>query len=237
MTDVQKIPMKRNLIESAAIVVSILIAFALEASWESWQERQLGQAMLADLAQEIRGNIADLDSAHNKQVLRVETLNQIIREAGKDRLGLDAETLNTLLASAASTPTFDMRAGVLDQLLQGGNLSLLESAELRNRLSSLEGFISDYLANQMAPFSFILSPDTMLNTGSIFFQHDLLSLPLPDAALGAGVPWAVPPTSEQVQALKALAFVRGLTQIAMLGAPAVRNELTEILALIDEARR
>jgi hypothetical protein len=35
MTDVQKIPLKRNLIEAAAIVASILIAFALEASWES----------------------------------------------------------------------------------------------------------------------------------------------------------------------------------------------------------
>jgi hypothetical protein len=137
MTDVQKTPLKRNLIEVAAIVVSILIAFALEASWESWQERQLGQAILADLAQEIRGNIADLDSAHNEQVIRIEILNQIIREAGTDRLGLDAETLNTLLASASTTPTFDMKAGVLDQLLQGGNLSLLESAELRNQLSLL----------------------------------------------------------------------------------------------------
>jgi hypothetical protein len=38
-----------------------------------------------------------------------------------------------------------MRAGVLDQLLQGGNLSMLESAELRNRLSGLKGFMSDYL--------------------------------------------------------------------------------------------
>jgi hypothetical protein len=82
-----------------------------------------------------------------------------------------------------------------------------------------------------------VSPETLLNTGSISFQHDLISLPLPDAALGAAVPWAVPPTSEQVQALKALAFIRGLTQIAVLGTPAVRDELTKILALIDEARR
>ena len=235
MNDIQKIPPKRNLVEAVAIIVSILIAFALEASWESWQEKKLGQAMLADLAQEMRDNIADLDSAHEQQVIRVDELSQIIREAGADRLGLDADALNALLASAAITPTFDMKTGVLDQLLQGGNLSLLESPELRNRLSSLEGFMSDYQANQMTPFSFIVSPYTFLNSGSIFLQHELLSLPLPNAAMGAAVPWANPPTSEQVQALKALAFIRGLTQMATLRTPAVRNELTEILALIDES--
>jgi hypothetical protein len=121
------------------------LAYDLAISTEYFEGIKQRQAILTDLAQEIRGNIADLDSARNEQVVRIEILNQIIWEAGTDRLGLDAETLNTLLASASTTPTFDMRAGVLDQLLQGGNLSMLESAELRNRLSGLERFISDYL--------------------------------------------------------------------------------------------
>ena len=233
MREPKNISLMHKLINAIGIVVSILIAFALEAGWDSLQERQRGEAILTDLAREIRVNIADLDITNGRHVIRLERLNQIIREAGSDRLGLDAQTLNTLLAELVSTPTLDMRNGVLYQLLQAGNLSLLENPELRNRLSGLQGFMADYLLNQTSQGYILINPATFLSTGSILFQHDTLSLPLPDAVLGASVPWADPPTPEQVQALKLLAIIKGLTEITILRAPAVRKELTEILTLIE----
>jgi hypothetical protein len=237
MTKAQKIPLQHFAIEAVVIVLSILMAFALDASWDSFNERQLEQAILADIAEEMRGNIAALDFAYSRQVTRLEELDQIILEAGPERSGLSADSLKTLLASIMVNPTFDMKNGVLDQLLQAGNLSLIRSTELRTRLSGLHGFMADYQSNQMTPFYITVDPDIFLNTGSILFQHDIVSLPLPDSALGASVPWEDPPTPEQVQALKALAFIRALTQLSILETPAVRNEMIEILRLIDDSQK
>jgi hypothetical protein len=48
------------LLESALIVASILLAFALNGWWETRQERRLGERALASFAQEIRQNRENL---------------------------------------------------------------------------------------------------------------------------------------------------------------------------------
>ena len=96
--------------------------------------------------------------------------------------------------------------------------------------------MADYQANQLASFYISVDPYLFLNTGSIFFQNDLISLPLPDSALGASVPWENPPTQDQVQALKALSFIRALTQLTILSTPAIRNDMIDIIELIEASQ-
>ena len=219
--------------ESTVIVVSILIAFGLQAGWDTYNENRLEQMLLADLAIEIRANIAALDWAVSEQIARVEKLNQVIGEAGPDRTGLSAASMNVLLAEIVINPTFDPKTGVLDQLLQGGSQSLIQNTELRGRLSGLTASMSDYQSNQNSAFNITVHPYVWLNSGSILFQNEFLLLPIADSELGATVPWDNPPTASQVQALKTLAFVRALTSIAVVQAPPIRNELTAILDLIE----
>ena len=55
MTANEKIPWKRLSAEAAAIVGSILIAFAIDAWWEEQKDRELEQELLASLIVEFEG--------------------------------------------------------------------------------------------------------------------------------------------------------------------------------------
>ena len=46
MTEPRIIPWKRIAVEAVAIVASILLAFAIEAWWDDWQQQEAEQVIL-----------------------------------------------------------------------------------------------------------------------------------------------------------------------------------------------
>lgn len=56
MAELQELPWKRLTIEAAAIVASILLAFAIDAWWEDRQNRQEEQQVLQGLHTEFEEN-------------------------------------------------------------------------------------------------------------------------------------------------------------------------------------
>lgn len=56
-----QIPWTRILAEGAIIVVSILLAFAIQAWWEGSKERAEEQRILAAIRAELHSNVAEID--------------------------------------------------------------------------------------------------------------------------------------------------------------------------------
>ncbi len=108
MTDV---PWRRRLVEGGLIVASILLAFAIDAAWDSRREQQRKDALLSALAREMALAATERD--------RVARFHETGRDAAAALLSLDpgernATRVDSLLQDAYnSTATFDVSSGAL----------------------------------------------------------------------------------------------------------------------------
>ena len=142
------VPPKRAFLEVGIIVVSILIAFGLEAGWEEAQESRRQALLLEDLTTELINNRIALVESLENQRQRVEDIAHLLTETTPNRVGLSADSVWALQRATFSNPTWDPAFGVLNLLLASGDLALLDDRELRTRLAGLPAFTADYLANQ-----------------------------------------------------------------------------------------
>lgn len=136
-------------LESAVVVISILIAFALDA-W--WNDRQLQQETAEDLA------IVQFELTENIRLIRV-TLD-IIDEVLAANNVLIAELLTqadstmveiddtTVWWGIFNNPTLDLSFGATDAWIADGRLGALGSSTLRQRLASVRGKVGDVVEEQ-----------------------------------------------------------------------------------------
>lgn len=131
----------RLVAEGAAIVTSILLAFAIDAWWERHQRNQECAAIVTALSAEFA-----------EARLRIEA-----RKSGIERIAAHADTVASLLALQQTrveiplrhlvglirTPTFDPPMGEVQALLQTGNLDLISDRRLRQALAEWPAAVVD----------------------------------------------------------------------------------------------
>lgn len=147
MTDRVNSSWARVLAEGSAIVVSILLAFGIQAWWEERQERTEEAELLSRLHAEFLTNLARIDErAWYVTVLhRGEELYAQIKEARKDGQ-------ETIMASGftlrwfAYAPTFEADTPILDGLISRGQLEIIEDRNVQSVLATWERELRDYSA-------------------------------------------------------------------------------------------
>ena len=149
MADSQKIRWKTLAIEAPAIVISILLAFAIDAWWE---ERQTEQAIIEDLA------IVEHELAENIRLvqLAIDTMRNIVtakdRMVAEIRSNADSAVVEVPAADVYwaifINPTLDPSLGGTDAWIAAGQLGVLESLELRRRLAGVRGKFEDVFEEQ-----------------------------------------------------------------------------------------
>ena len=107
MTESRTIPWKRIAVEAAAIVASILFAFAIDAWWEDRQQQEAEQVVLQTLLDDLRIKqtlLADMNRFNEAivestdKLLRVATgIEQKLSEDEIDRLIIDTWWVNMVL--------------------------------------------------------------------------------------------------------------------------------------------
>jgi len=166
----QQIPWPRVLVEGLVIIASILAAFGIEAGWDSREERMRRGALMDDLGTELVRNRDDLSTTLVAQRLRVERIGILLGELTEGAVGLAPDSVRALQASLIGITNYDPSLGILDLLIQSGDLALLEQRDLRARLAGLSSVAEDYLSNQDHLVQIYLTPEGILGTGSIFFD-------------------------------------------------------------------
>jgi hypothetical protein len=147
--------------EAFVIVLSILLAFGIEAWWDDQEEREDAQRLLSSILDEYRLNLEVIEQriAHRKSVR--DSINRIFELADAaekpDQLELD-DLLGAITWATAPTGTW----GALDALVEGGQLRLIENQKLRVRLSVLhrskdlfattEQTDTNFLENVLSPY-------------------------------------------------------------------------------------
>jgi hypothetical protein len=141
-------------VESLAIVLSILLAFALDAWWEQRQESGFERALLESLQQEFTQNLTEIDNRvtrHDEIRDDLVSIRPMIQENIDETLKLDARELVALV----SWTTSDIAKGTVERLLASGELRILSNSELRSLLAAWPSDIDDAQEDEVLALQFI----------------------------------------------------------------------------------
>ena len=135
MTSNPNIPWARITAEGAAIVVSILMAFAIQAWWEGRQDRQDEVVVLANLLEEFRDIRANLADIQDFQAAILESAYRLAEISEDPDANVSEQELRKLLSDLQwlSSPS-NFAAPVLSAVIGRGDDRLISDRNLRARL-------------------------------------------------------------------------------------------------------
>ncbi len=127
----------RSILESVVIVVSILLAFAIEALWDEQLENFTEAKELARLDTEFIANRDRIDRSINLQDgvrLATQDFYNLIKDipTSDEAIALP----NNLMQAMLFAPTFEVTTPVLDSLILSGNLIVIEDESVLAQISS-----------------------------------------------------------------------------------------------------
>ncbi len=129
--------------EGAVIVVSILLAFGIDAMWAERQLRLEEREAIVALRADFNANLESVDriiAAHLLFRERISTLNRLSPE---DIRALPQESISAIILAMANPWTFDPVTSTTEALLSSGKLGILRDQELRGSIITFLGLLSD----------------------------------------------------------------------------------------------
>ena len=144
----------RILAEGFVIVVSILLAFGIDAWWEDRGVRAEERTLLLALEAEFRGNAVRLASAFAWYEERYTSARRILELFDAEVTTPGADETRSLLGSLLSKRSFYLETGAHDALLASGDLAVISDEELRNRLAAWPRMVAEWQEEDLAVFRF-----------------------------------------------------------------------------------
>jgi len=139
MREANSIQWKRLSVEAAAIVASILLAFAIDAWWNDRQQHESEQIVLQTLLDDLRVKQVLLADMSRFSEAIIESAETLLRAASNTEQPLSEDTIDQLISDTwwvNNVALWD--SAPLSQLVAGGNLSLISNVELVQELAALQ---------------------------------------------------------------------------------------------------
>jgi len=134
MANTNKIQWKRISAEGAAIVASILLAFAIDAWWDSVQADINTKEILGAVRLEMESNLSSLQDSIEHHIGIVEAVS----------VAQDQGSIDGVLDSAViDVEVFEPSTGALDTLVATGMLGDIDDPALQISLGAFAGFTTD----------------------------------------------------------------------------------------------
>jgi hypothetical protein len=156
MTDAQEIPWKRLSVEAAAIVASILLAFAIDAWWEERLERDSERRYLESLLADVRTDVNEYAFLTSELEAYQRATEIMIRVVDGHDVQTDSPSNFSKLLHCSTFLAVPVESrGTIDDLLSTGNLALLHERAIRRdvlaysaRIDASMQFIDEYRGYQ-----------------------------------------------------------------------------------------
>lgn len=152
MTDPQPIPWKRLAAEAAAIVVSILMAFWIDAWWDGRQDRLEEQEILVGLEVEFVDLRDRLDQWAQYNRTGIQFIEQYLSESVTD---MDLRSIESAFTYASVVNVLD-QGGALDALLASGRLERVSNRNIRARLAKWPDWLEDIHTNDLSSRGYVM---------------------------------------------------------------------------------
>jgi hypothetical protein len=137
----QSISWKRLAAEGSAIVVSILLAFAIDAAWEARVDRLESRAAVASLRTDFAEARAALTRNRQGNESVLAAIDTVLRLVGEGVAVVEVPT--RLLVRITVAPTYDPPTGSLDGLVASGRLGMLTDQPLQEALAAWPAAVDD----------------------------------------------------------------------------------------------
>ena len=124
------ISLKRVGIEGTAIVVSILIAFAIDAAWETRQENERLTASIASLAEELDGNRLRLQADLERLRADIREVEEYVVLVSSPPASVSPDQLREMFGNLAPLRQFPVQQAAFRDLTSGG-VALLKNGRTR----------------------------------------------------------------------------------------------------------
>ena len=132
------------------VVVSILIAFGLDAFWEESKERGDLHDDLANISLELEENRGRVEYHLDMAERMVDAFDVLLDAIDSDR---DAATVaDTTFWLTEITPSLDASLGAIDALVASGRMAVIENPELSRRLAGLRDRVEDAVEEQVQAY-------------------------------------------------------------------------------------
>ena len=181
MSDRAGRPSTVRLAEGAVIVLSILVAFGLDAWWDYAKQRTAEadhlRALLIDFQETRAGNETTI--AHGERIIEHAKVLSAAAEAEAPPTG---PQMDAMLFELVSLPTFEPVVGAYEELIAAGNLRLITDKELRSALAGWGANLRSYATRER----WATDQWNLVNAPFLLQQMSLAQL-VPKGALGAAV--------------------------------------------------
>ena len=145
----------RLLLESIAIVLSILLAFAIDAGWDERQDRRAEAEILRALSVEFEGY---RDGFSRRSEFYQETADQIVWLLDEAKfIPSEAERLDRGLLAFVGAPTLEMGSGVNAELVASGRVSLISDPTVRRYVSTWQGLLAEVIDDEIVVRQYVTS--------------------------------------------------------------------------------
>ena len=122
--------------QSIAIIASILLAFAIDAWWEEYQEQEEINELLVSLVRETQANLTELQGERAFHDAKAESAVAILEMMEDDPNQADLQQLDRLINDLMWWSGTSFATGTLDAIINSGGLKWVEPIELRTKLSA-----------------------------------------------------------------------------------------------------
>lgn len=135
--------MRTRLGEGVAIVVSILIAFGIDAGWDEWKERREEAVLITALRTEFERNLELVRVAADGHRGFVADVGAVVGLRPVDYDTMSVNRASRLVLALANPWTFDPELGTTETLIASGRIGLLDDRELAAMLTEFVGLVDD----------------------------------------------------------------------------------------------
>ena len=142
---------RRVLAEGLVIVVSILLAFALDAWWDLSRQKQEMSEVLGALDAEFSEVQVELDMIEGRNQDVIAAADAILNQLRSGDGGVPTALLGDLLR----VPTTSSAQGALAALIASGRLDLVQSRELQTLLAGWSSVLQDVQEDEAAAERFV----------------------------------------------------------------------------------
>ncbi len=148
MPNARDIPWPRLIAESSAIVISILLAFSIDAWWTERQETVREERQIQALIAEFEGNRSTLDYDLDRLREVTSNLDELTNNLSSVSVCDDVTVFDRYFWSVRQGGIVDPSTGTLDAMISSGDLGLLQNESLRSALSEWSAKLDEIQTDQ-----------------------------------------------------------------------------------------
>jgi len=127
----------RLIIEGLVIVVSILLAFAIDAWWDQHREMRDAEDQVARVVAELRANVAILTAQDQSLEYATQGAREFLSIMGPDAGPVSVRTVGEMMNRIYSVPTLSLSNSASRNLLSSGQLTTGHWIDIRLALAEL----------------------------------------------------------------------------------------------------